>query len=284
LEPLDKQDALLVDAGELSDKITLLMYQKIDYSLLDQPQILQFVFYPREDYSPPPRNAVDHSVPVQKDVSIGCRFYPTSKNAPSILYFHGNGEVVSDYDDVAPFYNRFNINLFVADYRGYGQSGGMPSFSNTVADSHVVFEYFRDTMKAAGYTGSLFVMGRSLGSLSATELAASYPMDLKGLIIESGFASAGKFLRYLDTFSSFTRLDEFEKANLDKLRSIAIPVLIIHGEWDEIIPFEQAEIFYQNVGSKDKRLLRILHAGHNDIMLAGLEQYFQAIKEFVSSK
>ncbi len=275
-------NAPTVDVPPLSAKIGLLMNHKIDYSLLDQPQILQFVFYPREDYSPPPRNAVDHSVPVQKDTSIGCRFYPTSKSAPSILYFHGNGEVVSDYDDVAPFYNRLDINLFVADYRGYGRSDGTPSFSNTVADSHVVFKYFRDTLKKAGYTGSLFVMGRSLGSLSATELAASYPADLKGLIIESGFASAGKFLRYLDTFSSFTRLDEFEKANLDKLRSITIPILIIHGEWDEIIPFEQAEIFYQNVGSKDKKLLRIPHAGHNDIMPVGMEQYFQAIKEFVS--
>lgn len=258
------------------------MSHKIDYSLLDQPHILRFVFYPREDYSPLPRNAVDHSVSVEKDVSIGCRFYPSSKSAPSILYFHGNGEVVYDYDDIATLYNRLGINLFVADYRGYGRSGGTPSFSSTVADAHVIFEYFRDTLKASGYTGPLFVMGRSLGSLSAVELAVSYPKELKGLIIESGFASAGKLLMYLGTLISFPRLEDFEEANLDKLRSITIPVLIIHGEGDEIIHFEQAEVLYQNVGSKEKKLLRIPNAGHNDIMLVGMEQYFQAIKEFVS--
>jgi fermentation-respiration switch protein FrsA (DUF1100 family) len=221
-------------------------------------------------------------VAVGKDTSIGCRFYPASESAPSILYFHGNGEVVSDYDDIATLYNRIGINLFVADYRGYGQSGGMPSFSNTVADAHIIFKYFRDTLKSNGYRGPLFVMGRSLGSLSAVELAASYPEDLKGLIVESGFASAGKFLRYLGTSAPSARLEEFEKANLDKLRSITIPVLIIHGEWDEIIPFGQAEVLYRNIGSKDKKLLRIPHASHNDIMLVGMEQYFAAIKEFVS--
>jgi len=259
------------------------MNQKIDYSLLDQPHILGFVFYPREDYTSPPRNAVDYSVPVEKDVAIVCRFYPSNKAAPSLLYFHGNGEVVFDYDEIAILYNRIGINLFVADYRGYGQSGGRPSFASTIADAHVVFEYFRDTLKASGYTGPLFVMGRSLGSLSAVELAVSYPEELKGLIIESGFASAGKLLMYLGTLVSFPRLEEFEKANLDKIRSITMPMLIIHGEWDELIPFEQAEVFYQNTGSRDKRLLPIPQAGHNDIMLVGMEQYFQAIKEFVSS-
>jgi len=260
------------------------MSHKMDYSLLDQPYILRFVFYPREDYSPPPRNAVDHLVTVEKDISVGCRFYPSSKEAPSILYFHGNGEVVYDYDDIATLYNRLGINLFVADYRGYGRSGGTPSFSSAVADAHIIFEYFRDTLKASGYTGPLFVMGRSLGSLSAVELTVSYHKELKGLILESGFASAGKLLMYLGTLISFPRLEDFEKANIDKLRSITMPILIIHGEWDEIIPFEQAEVLYQNIGSKDKRLLRIPNAGHNDIMLIGMEQYFQAVKEFVSSQ
>ena len=269
-----------VDAGQLGVKIGLPMSHKIDYSLLDQPHILRFVFYPREDHTPPPRNAVDHSIAVEKDISIGCRFYPSSKGAPSILYFHGNGEVVCDYDDIATLYNKIGINLFVADYRGYGQSGGMPSFSNTVADAHVIFKYFRDTLKASGYTGPLFVMGRSLGYLPATELAINYPDELRGLIIESGSASAARLMMTFGFFSS-PKLEELDRASVEHIRSITMPILIIHGEWDEIIPFEQAEFLYQNVGSKDKRFLPIPKASHNDIMLIGMEQYFQAVKEFV---
>ncbi|MEE8471332.1 MAG: alpha/beta fold hydrolase, partial [Dehalococcoidia bacterium] len=182
---------------------------------------------------------------------------------------------------IAPLYNREGINLFVADYRGYGQSGGTPSFSTTVSDAHVVFDYFRDTLRSAGYNGPLFVMGRSLGSLSAVELASSHVQELKGLIIESGFASPGQFFRYSNISLQPSYLDEFEKASLDRIRSITVPVLIIHGEYDEIIPYEQAQILYRNAGSKDKKLVTIPRAGHNDIMLLGMEQYFSAIREFV---
>jgi pimeloyl-ACP methyl ester carboxylesterase len=258
------------------------MSRKMDYSLLDQPHILRFVFYPRKDWTPPPPGATDYQIPVEQDVSIGCRFYPTDKNAPSILYFHGNGEVVYDHDEIATLYNRIGVNLFVADYRGYGKSTGSPSFAGMVADSHVIFKYFQDTLKHSGYSDSLFVMGRSLGSLSATELAANYPKELKGLIVESGFASAVRLLTYLGGFMGFPFLEEFEKLTLDRIRSITVPALIIHGEWDEIIPFEQGEILYQNIGSQDKKLLPIPNAGHNDILLIGMEQYFSAIAAFVS--
>ena len=259
------------------------MTYRIDYSALDQPHILGFVFYPRRDWTTPPPGAADHQVPVEEGVSVSCRSYPVGAGAPNILFFHGNGEVVCDYDDMAPLYNREGINFFVADYRGYGQSGGTPSFSNTVADSHVILDYLRETLRAGGYTGPLFVMGRSLGSLSAVELAANSPQHLKGLIIESGFASAGRLISYLLPVFRSVQLEEFEEANLGKIGSITMPVLILHGQYDEVIPHEQAEVFFANVGSQDKKLLTIPGAGHNDIMLIGMREYFATIREFVSA-
>ena len=163
------------------------MAEKLDYSLLDDPQLLQFTFYPRGDWTPTPASATDHLVPVEEGISIFGRFYPVDRSAPSILYFHGNGEVVCDHDWVAPLYNRIAINLFVADYRGYGRSGGQPTFSNTAADAHTVFEYFLDTLKSGGYTGPTFVMGRSMGSLSAVELVSNYPEKMKGSFAASAF-------------------------------------------------------------------------------------------------
>jgi len=268
---------------ERDAKITTpLMSKKIDYSKLDQPQILTFVFYPRQDWSPPPPGAVDHAVPVEEGVSISCRFHPAGKDAPSILYFHGNGEVVYDYDDIAPIYNGIGANFFVADYRGYGQSTGKPSFSSTVADAHAIFDYFRDNLQAEGYTGPLFIMGRSLGSMSALELAAANAGQLKGLIIESGFASAGRLLSFLMPVFDPALVEEFQNLNLENIRSITIPALIIHGEYDEIIPYEQALIIHENIGSKDKRLVTIPGAGHNTILMLGMKQYFAAIEEFIT--
>jgi alpha-beta hydrolase superfamily lysophospholipase len=257
------------------------MSHEIDYSRLDQPGILRFVFYPRPDWSPPPPGASDHAVVVEEGISIGCRFYPASLTAPSILYFHGNGEVVYDYDGIAPLYNREGVNLFVADDRGYGRSSGTPSFSSTVSDSHEVFRYFAGALGTGGYTGPLFIMGRSLGSLSAVELAASGFPEVKGLIIESGFASAARLLGYLGVGIGSPELDDFDRSSLERIRSITMPVLLIHGERDQIIPHNQAEVFYQNVGSADKTLLSVPHAGHNDLMLVGMDEYFAAIREFV---
>jgi alpha-beta hydrolase superfamily lysophospholipase len=257
------------------------MSHGIDYSRLDQPGIIRFVFYPRPDYSPLPPGASDHAVVVDEGVSVGCRFYPAGQTAPSILYFHGNGEVVYDYDGIAPLYNSEGVNLFVADYRGYGQSGGTPSFSSTVSDSHEVFRYFAGMLETGEYRGPMFIMGRSLGSLSAMELAASGFPEVKGLIIESGFASAARLLGYLGVGIGSPELDAFDTSSLERIRSITIPLLLIHGEMDQIIPHSQAEVFYQSVGSTDKTLLSVPHAGHNDLMLVGMDQYFTAIREFV---
>ncbi|MCK7515883.1 MAG: lysophospholipase [Desulfobacterales bacterium] len=85
----------------------------------------------------------------------------------NILFFHGNGEIVDDYDDLGPFYNRLGINFLAVDYRGYGNSTGKPTTSAMLADCHVIFKFVNDWLREKGYTGALIVMGRSLGSASA---------------------------------------------------------------------------------------------------------------------
>jgi hypothetical protein len=77
-----------------------------DYSKIDVPEVLSYVFYPRDESGPCPKYAFDHFIPVAETVALHCRFYEQDKNdsRPWILYFHGNGEVVSDYDEIALFY------------------------------------------------------------------------------------------------------------------------------------------------------------------------------------
>lgn len=79
------------------------------------------------------------------------------------------------------------VNFLVADYRGYGLSGGVPTVSAMLGDSHHILDYARIRLEANGYGGPLVVMGRSLGSAPALELAA-HRDGIDGLIIESGFA------------------------------------------------------------------------------------------------
>ena len=81
---------------------------------------------------------------------VSCRFYKGNAEWPWILFFHGNGEVVSDYDEISPFYFKRKINLVVADYRGYGKSGGTPTITDMLSDAH---QSVRGSEKGTGSKG-----------------------------------------------------------------------------------------------------------------------------------
>ena len=94
------------------------MGQFINYTPLDLPQISAAMFYPQQVWSPKPHGATDHLIDVGQGTQISGRFYPRDHKSPSILFFHGNGEVACQYDSVAPFYNDAGVNIFVSDFRG----------------------------------------------------------------------------------------------------------------------------------------------------------------------
>ncbi|MDR2017895.1 MAG: lysophospholipase [Syntrophobacterales bacterium] len=252
-----------------------------DYTLLDNSSALEYIFYPRDTYSPCPAFAFDLPVPVDKDISISCRFYRGNPEWPWILFFHGNGEVISDYDEISPFYFKKNINLVVVDYRGYGKSGGTPTITDMLGDAHKVLEAVKKELAARGLKDKLWVMGRSLGSLSALELAYHYQYNLPGIIIESGFLSITRILDHLDLTTDGPKLPGIEDECIAMVRMITLPVLIVHGEHDNLVPFAEAEDLYNNIKSEDKQLLMIPAADHNDVMFVGLHEYFKAIRIFM---
>ena len=255
----------------------------IDLSPLDQPAVLNFIFYPRMDFSDPPRNAFDLSIPVDPQVAISCRLYLGDSTWPWILYFHGNGEVVSDYDGTAPFYHQIKVNLVVADYRGYGASGGVPTLSDLVRDSHVLWSAVKEELTRRSFRQDLWVMGRSLGSISALELAYQFPDRMKGLIIESGASSVVRVFRHLGIPAHGVDLEKIDLECQKMIKKISVPALILHGERDNLIPLEEGRYLYKYLGSDEKQLVIIPSATHNDIMFVGLRKYFEAIQRFIES-
>ena len=248
----------------------------VDFSVLDHPGISMNAFYPRPNWSSPLQGATDHAVAVAEGVTLSCRFFPDRNDAPTILFFYGNGETATDYNGIAPLYTQIGVNFFVADYRGYGRSGGWPSFTTMLADSVKVLDYACGMLETEGYTGRIFVMGRSMGRHSAFELAAHCGDRLGGVIIESGRPILGNFVYGLPPQDAAA----LEEAYLAKVTSITIPSLVIHGEEDTLAPVQQAVEMHHAFQSADKRLLTIPGAGHNDLLYRGLNEYFAAIKEF----
>ncbi len=255
-----------------------------DYDLLDDPVLARFVFYPRRDWRPAPPGAEDVSVAAEDGTLLSGRLYRADKAGPAVLFFHGNGEVASDYDDVAPLFRDVGASLLVADYRGYGRSGGAPSFPAMIRDAHAFHRAFVDGLEERGFTGRRFVMGRSLGGHAAVELAAHHPRGLAGLIVESGVTGVSRFVQYVGMKHGMEAAVELEARHLEKLRSIRIPALILHGAEDEVVPVEEAEFLHQVLSVGEKRLVVIPGAGHNDILWLGQEAYMRALRAFMAGR
>lgn len=256
------------------------------YEVLDHPEISNSIFHPRQEWGgfSNQTSDKDHLIPVAPAVHVGARFHTTATQAATILFFHGNGEIASDYDDLGPLYNQLGINFVVADYRGYGRSSGRPTVSAMMADAHVIFDYLNQWRSQNQFTGPLLVMGRSLGSASALELASARPNEIAGLIIESGFALAEPLLRLLGV--DVRRIgfrEELCFRNVDKIMKYSGPTLIIHAQHDHIIPFTDGRMLYEACGATQKKLLQIDGANHNDIFMRGLEPYLQAVKDLIQA-
>ncbi len=240
-----------------------------------------FLFHPRKSYQDIGEN--DILIDVEEDVQVGARFHLISQSSSTILFFHGNGEISSEYDDIARVYNQKNINFIIADFRGYGFSNGEPNVKNTQADAHVILDYVVAYLQEYQYIGPLFIMGRSLGSVSVLELAQRYPKDFSGLIIESGFADEKPLFTLISTTAEqagFKKEDGF--LNGEKIKKYSGPLLIIHAEQDHIIPFNQGQLLNDLCPSSNKKLLPIPNANHNNILGVSPQKYFKELESFVN--
>jgi hypothetical protein len=269
---------------------------KNDIAALDRPEVLMFLFHPRRDCSGPKPisneaspsvpGTADFLVPVDDGVVVGVRLHIGAHGHPNILFFHGNGEIAADYDELGPIYNRIGINFLAADYRGYGCSTGTPTITAMMRDCHTIFSHVTEWLDRHGFQGPLIVMGRSLGSASAIELAHAHPDRVSGLIIESGFAYVAPLLRRLGIDPAAVGFRDDEEStfrHIEKIGSWRKSLLVIHGEYDQIIPFSDGQALFDACPSLSKHLLRIQGADHNNLFLRGLDDYLAAVGRLASA-
>ena len=219
-------------------------------------------------------------VDVGGGVNVHGRLYRMTSARVVILLFHGNGEIASDYDDLAESFGAIGASLAVFGYRGYGHSTGTPTLRNALSDSHGIMKHVvsRDL---GGAHRPIVVMGRSLGSGPAIELAAAGD-GLSGLIIESGYADAYRVAeRRGYERKSVSGEDLAVFSNCDKMKRVTLPVLVMHGREDELIRFDEAEMNHEAAGSEWKRLVILDGYGHNDVVCS--TQYFPTISGFLDN-
>ena len=247
---------------------------------------LNSIFIPRkENITPLPESCIDQEISVSgKATLLGCRFHFTDKSNPVILFFHGNGETVADYDQVAAHYTQAGLNIFIATYRGYGWSTGEPTVTVLFDDAEVIYAHLREYMKNNDFTGPLFIMGRSLGSVSALDLAFRTPDGFKALILDSAFGDTIPVFKALGLGAGLETINENNCfRNLEKIRKIQIPTMIYHGARDQFIPVATAEKLQVESGAKTKQFHVIPGADHNSLVAYGGALYFETIRKFIDT-
>ena len=249
-------------------------------SVFDSTAFNQNLFFPRNDPSPPPSTSEEIYVEVEPNIKVHVRRFPNDQAKCSLIYFHGNGEIVADYNNFAELYTAIGLELIVCDYRGYGKSDGMPTLRNALQDSHRIYNYLKENAKLKGRVG---VMGRSLGSAPAIELSVHFP-ELQFCIIESGYADPIPLVeRRGIKIDSITAEDNALFNNSVKIAKVQCPLLIMHGEDDFLISAKEAELNYNQAGSQVKYLEILEGVGHNDMLMAPENRYFTALYEFIRS-
>lgn len=249
--------------------------------MLDREDLTGRLFFPRADVA---RAGAwtDHQLEVGDASGPRASLHVRAHDAPGssqVLLFHGNGEVVSDWDGAGRRFSSLGHSLVVVDYRGYGLSTGVPTMRRLFDDARPVLDFVRGLRR-----GPLFVMGRSLGSAAAWELAGdpSCSAAMAGLVIDSGFSDVTAFLRRRGLPPD--SLEPAEREALDalaKARRCKVPTLLLHGTVDQAIHVDEARAAFDAVAAPEKTLTLLPGRGHNDLWAD--EAYWPALSSFLAA-
>ena len=225
--------------------------------MLDHPIVSQRYFFPRT--TPPPDPFRVHT----GEVSLACHRVAAG-NARTLLHFHGNGEVVADWvGGFSAGVTAAGLDLLLAEYRGYGGSGGEPMLAAMLDDALALHD-------ALGVPPEqVVVYGRSVGSIYALHVAASRPVA--GLVLESGIADVHERLRLrvdpAELGTDEQGLRDAVAASFDheaKMTAYAGPVLVLHARDDHLVDVSHGERLAGWAGARGT--LRVFERGdHNSI-------------------
>ena len=240
----------------------------------------RFIYYPTSRWTMTPADlgleAEDVSLVPEPGVRLHAWFFPHPKPLATLLFCHGNaGNVSHRLENVVRLLQTgFQVLLF--DYRGYGHSSGRLSEQGLYRDAATAWAHLVERADTAGAPRIIF--GRSLGGAVAIDLATR--AEAEALIVESTFASAHTMARLLFPFPLPALPVKYD--SLSKIGRLKMPLLMIHGERDELIPFAEGQVLFE-AAPEPKMWYPVSGAGHNDTYLVGGDGYFRRLATFVAN-
>ncbi len=168
-------------------------------------------------------------------------WYVAADNATyTVLACHGNRGNIGRYTERMTIWNELGLNVFVFDYRGYGESSGSPSEDGTHMDAEAAYQYL---LRNRGVQEDhLIVLGRSLGGPMGAKLAVDH--DPCALILESTFTSYPEAAKDWAGFLPVDALARIHYPTIDYVQDVDCPVLVVHSKDDVVIDEEHGRKLY----------------------------------------
>lgn len=202
----------------------------------------------------------------------------SSAEAPqhTVLFFHGNAGNISHRLDSINIFHKLGMNVFIIDYRGYGQSTAKITEDGMYLDASAAWFYLTEHKDIN--PENIIIFGRSLGGSIAAWLASH--RTPAALIVESSFSSVESMGKRFYPFLPVKLISRFYFNTKEYIKAVQCPVLVAHSSSDDIIPYKEGrEIF--NAAPQPKQFLQ-MYGGHNDGFLVSGESYIDGLQSFIS--
>lgn len=241
----------------------------------------RFAFFPSSGETETPRQfGVDYE-PITISTSDGEQLRAWLMRAPApratIVYFHGNGGNLSIWAPILSGVARRGFSVLAVDYRGYGLSTGRPSERGLYRDVEATVAR---AWQAFDGKVPMVYWGRSLGATMAAYAATM--RQPRGLILESGFPDARSVIRSSPPLLLLSIFSSYRFATARHLQSVNMPVLVIHGDRDSVIPYSLGQALFEGIKGT-KTFVTVAGGDHNDLAPPDPQPYWAAVERFVQS-
>jgi len=272
-----KRKRFIMSAIRISITVASVCVAFIIFLYFIQPR---YVYYPESTLAADPGTLnlqfEDVSFETKDGVKLFGWFIPSGSPRGVILFCHGNAGNISHRLESIQIFHRLGLDVFIFDYRGYGQSEGKPTEKGTYQDAEAAWQYLTEEHQAK--PNEVIIFGRSLGGAVASWLAQNHTP--RGLIVESAFTSLRDVAAKLYPYLPVRLFLRFEYNTAEYLGKIDCPVLIVHSRDDEIIPFSHGERLF-NVSKEPKKFLEI-SGTHNEGFITSGRHYEEGFNAFIS--
>jgi uncharacterized protein len=237
-----------------------------------------FMYFPDPARIPPEAAGLEGVQEIEFAAADGTKlvswYAPAQEGKPTILYFHGNAANAANRAPKIDIMRKSGFGVFYLNNRGYGGSGGSPTEANNVADAIAAYDYVRGLGVPAD---KIVAFGESLGSGQAVRLAAARPVA--AVVLEAPLTSTVEVGRSIYFWLPLSLLIA-DQYNVERdIARVTAPLLILHGERDEVIPVEMGRRIYN--AAKEPKRIEVVHDGrHNDLFDHGA---WERMRDFLLS-